>query len=146
MAPEDFLSYRIVPDSETESVEVERKALKYLRQVISWRGSDDGEDEEFRSLPARLREGLRHSTAFQLVSTWVELRCIEILVAEVAEHFSGIAPSSRCSVRKQMPPGEKLLSLQEWFRVIKVEVEFREPLDGELQETRDWLASIPPTA
>jgi hypothetical protein len=29
--------------------------------------------------------------------------------------------------------------------VIKVEVEFREPLDEELQETRDWLATIPPT-
>ena len=41
---------------------------------------------------------------------------------------------------------EKLLSLQERFRVIKVEVELREPLDEELQETRDWLATIPPTA
>ena len=140
------MSYRIVPDSETESVEVERKALKYLRQVISWRGSDDGEDEEFRSLPARLREGLRHSTPFQLVSTWVELRCIEILVAEVGEHFNGIDPLKPVFREEVDAAREKLLSLQEWFRVIKVEVEFREPLDGELQETRDWLASIPPTA
>jgi hypothetical protein len=146
VAPEDFLSYRVVPDSEAEAVEVERKALKYLRQVVSWRGSDDGEDEEFPSLPARLREGLRHSTAFQLVSTWVELRCIETLVAEVGEHFNGLDPLKPVFREKAEATREKLLSLQEWFTVIKVEVEFHEPLDEELQETRDWLATIPPTA
>ena len=57
-----------------EPVEVERKALKYLRQVVLWRGSEDPEDEEFLSLPARLSEDLRHSTAHQLISTWKELR------------------------------------------------------------------------
>jgi hypothetical protein len=30
--------------------------------------------------------------------------------------------------------------------VIKVEVELRDTLDEELQETRDWLATIPFTA
>jgi hypothetical protein len=67
-------------------------------------------------------------------------------VAEVGEHFNGLDPLKPVFREKAEATREKLLSLQEWFRVIKVEVEFREPLDEELQETREWLATIPPTA
>jgi hypothetical protein len=39
VAPGD-LSFRLVPDAEAAKVEVERNALKYLRRVVSWRGSE----------------------------------------------------------------------------------------------------------
>jgi len=64
----------------------------------------------------------------------------------MGENFNGIDPLRPVFRDKAEATREKLLSLQERFRVIKVEVELREPLDEELQETRDWLATIPPTA
>ena len=94
-------------------------------------------------LPGKLREGLRESTAFQLVLTWVELRCMDILVAEVGEHFNGIDPLRPVLREKAEATREKLLSIQDWFKVLQVEVELREPLDEELQELREWAASIP---
>jgi hypothetical protein len=146
VAPEDFLSYRIVPDSEAAEVEVERNALKYLRQVVSWRDGDNEqeEDDDFWShLPGKLRLGLRESTAFQLITTWVEVRCIDILVAEVGEHFNGIDPLKPVFREKAEATREVLLSIQDWFKVLQVDVELREPMEEELQELRDWASSIP---
>lgn len=146
VAPEDFLSYRVVPDSESAQVEAERKALKYLRKVVSWHGSDDDEREEddfFSRLPGNVRHGLREATVFQLVLTWVELRCVEALVADVAEHFNGIDPLRPVFREKVDSARTILLRVQEWFKVLQVEVELREPLDDELQELRDWALSIP---
>jgi hypothetical protein len=38
-----------------------------------------------------------------------------------------------------------LLSLQDWFAVLRIDVALRDPLEEELQEMRDFLASIPAT-
>jgi hypothetical protein len=146
VAPEDFLSYRVVPDSETAEVEVERKALQYLRKVLSWHGNDDEEPDAgdlFSCLPGAVRQGMRRSTAFQLVLTWVELRCVEALVEEVGEHFNGIDPLRPVFREKVDSTRTILLRIQDWFKVLQVEVELREPSDEELQELRDWALSIP---
>jgi hypothetical protein len=144
VAPDDFLSFRVVPDDQAEAVETDRKALKYLRSVISWRDDDDPDD--FSSWPSKIRAGLRETTAFQLVSVWVQLRCVETLVAEIGDSFNGLDPLRPMFREKLDATREKLLSLKDWFAVIRTDVELREPLEEELLEMRDFLASIPATS
>src|SRR5690606_2425846 len=38
--PEDYLSYRILPDSQAQAVEAERAALRGLQRVVDWQQSE----------------------------------------------------------------------------------------------------------
>jgi hypothetical protein len=143
VGPDDFLSFRVVPDDQAEEVETERKALKYLRSVISWRYDDDPDD--FSSWPSKIRAGLRETTVFQLICVWVQLRCVDTLVAEIGESFNGLDPLRPMFREKLEATREKLLALQDWFAVLRIDVALRDPLEEELQEMRDFLASIPAT-
>ena len=144
VGPDDFLSFRVVPDDQAEEVETERKALKYLRTVVSWRHDDDPDD--FSSWPGKIRSGLRETTAFQLVSVWVHIRCVDTVVAEIGDSFNGIDPLRPVFREKLEATREKLLSLKDWFAFIRIDVELRDPLEEELQEIRDFVASIPATS
>jgi hypothetical protein len=77
---------------------------------------------------------------------WAELRCMEMLVAEVGEHFNGIDPLKPVFREKAEATRERLLSNRDWFKVLEVEVELPEPSEEELQEPRDWAESIPSTS
>jgi hypothetical protein len=59
---------------------------------------------------------------------------------------NGIDPLRPVFREKAEATKEELLSIQDWFKVLKIEVVLREPLDEELQELREWVLSIPKTS
>ena len=63
-APEEYLSYRVVPDDQAEAVEQEMTWLRRLQSVLDRRSDEGDDDPEFISLPDKLREGLSGSLAF----------------------------------------------------------------------------------
>jgi hypothetical protein len=137
------VSHRVVPDSEARAVELQREGLRRLTGIVDWRRDDEEADDDFVTMPDRLREGLKRSTAFNLILHWVELCSIDALVAEIGEEFNAVDPL-RPVLREKLESNRKdLLTLQEWLQLVRIEVELREPLEEELQEMREWLAEMP---
>jgi hypothetical protein len=96
-------------------------------------------------MPERMRIGLRETTAYRLISTWVLLRTVDVLVKEIGEAFNHIEPLRRVFREKQEKTREKLLSIREHLLFLSMDVVLREPLDEELEEMRGWVAETPAT-
>ena len=135
--------YRVVPDAEAEVAEQERNGLRLLTRILDWRSEDHPDDEEFADLPEKLCEGLKESTAFNLILNWVNCACIDTLLAEIGEEFNGIDPLRPIFREKLESTREELWSVHEWLKRIRIEVKLREPLEEELQDMRDWLSELP---
>ena len=116
VAPDYLLSHRVVPDSEARTVELEREGLRRITKVVDWRRDDEDDDDEFVRMPDKLREGLKESTAFNLIVLWVELRCIDVLVAEIGEEFNGIDPFAPSSGRSSSLIGKTCWRLRSGCR------------------------------
>jgi hypothetical protein len=138
---EDYLSYRVVRDEEAEEVESERKALRHLQRVLEFLPYDlDGENGKMHE---RLRNGLRETTAFRLISGWVELKCVEVLVDEIGEAFNGVDPLKPAFREKLDDTRRRLQDVQEHLMFLRMEVVLRDPLPEELDEMRGWLEELP---
>ena len=145
-APEDYLSYRLVPDDQAEAVKVEREYLRRLQRVIDWQSGDGPDTDELTDMPERMREGLKGTTALRLISTWVLLLSVEAVVKEIGESFNGIDPLRPVFREKLESTREKLLAIKEHLSYLRIEVELRDPLDEEIQEIRGWLEELPATS
>jgi hypothetical protein len=132
-----------VPDDEAEEAEFERDSLMRLQRVLDWQPYHGEPDADLEAWPEKIRQGLRETIAYQLICTWVELRCVDTLVGEIGESFNGIDPLRPVFREKLDGTREKLLSLKEQLEVLSMDVVLREPLDQELEEMRGWLSSVP---
>ena len=132
-------------DEISQAVHAEVKApagRKRLEAVLDWRPSTS-EGEVLPTMPASVIEMLKKTTAYGLISTWVEMKCVEVLVEEIAGAFNGIDPLRPVFREKLESTREKLLTVHEHLSFLSIQVELREPLGEELQEMREWLESLP---
>jgi len=133
--PEDYLSYRVVPDSAAEEAERERWRLRRLNAVLDWKPFYASEEELAK--PSRLgmwREMLDPTTARCLASCWGQLRAAEIVLDEVAAEFNSIDPLRAETRQELVETKQKLLETKEQLAYLEIEVELPEP-DDELLET-----------
>ena len=135
-----------MPDDQAEAVEAERNDLRGLQRVLDWQQPGGPDTDEPTGMPERMRIGLRETTAYRLISTWVLLRTVDVLVKEIGEAFNGLDPLRPVFREKQEATRERLLSIREHLTFLSMEVELREPLDEELEEMRGWLAETPATS
>jgi hypothetical protein len=138
-ASEDYLSYRVVHDDQAEEVEVERELLRGLHRVINWQHFEGPDSEELAGMPERMCIGLRETTACRLISTWVQVRCVDVLVGESSDSFNGIDPLRPVFRDKLEGTRQKLIAVKERLGFLNMEVAFREPLEEELAEVRSWV-------
>ena len=141
-APEDYLSYRVLPDEQSEAIDVERGRLQRLQDALD-RTDGTAEDEEFRVLPEEIRTRVGESMASGLIAPWVELRCVDAVLNEIGEQFNGIDPLRPVLREKLETTRQKLLTLKEHLLVFGMDVVLREPAEEELEEIREFIASIP---
>ena len=144
--PEDYISYRVLPDDQAEAVEVERRLLRGLQRALDLQPFDGPDRDDLAGMPEKIRQAVRESTAFKLISNWVQLRTAEALVAEIGEEFNGIDPLRPVFREKLDGAKEKLLEIRSHLSYLNMEVELREPYEEELQELRGWLAEPPATS
>jgi hypothetical protein len=138
-ACEDYVSYRVLPDDQAEQVEVERNLLRGLQRVVGWQQFDGPDQDELTGIPEKIRQGLRESTAYKLITTWVLVRSVEILLDEIGEEFNGIDPLRPYFREKLDATRESLLEVKEHLTLLNMNVGLREPLDEEMEEARGWL-------
>ena len=81
--------------------------------------------------------------AYELISTWVEVGCLEIVVQDIGAEFNGADPLRPVFREKLTLTRERLLAIQDRLLALEMDVELRDPLDEELQEMREWFASLP---
>ena len=118
----------------------ERAALRHLQDVLDWRFGLD--DEEMKRMPDLIMEGLKESLALRLISTWVELRCAEIVLDGIAAEF-GVEDALRPRYREVLrETHDKLQAAGEQLEYLRMSVVLREPLEEEIAETRRWLSEI----
>jgi len=142
VTPENYGSYRVLPDDQAKAVDAELVDLRRLQDILGQQPYDWASDVE-PALPEKIRSILQETIANQLISTWVELRCVEAILGEIAEAFNGADPLRPALREKLEATRQKLLTVTEHLRYLRIEVVLREPLEEELQEMRDWLASLP---
>jgi hypothetical protein len=145
-ASEDYVSYRVVPDDQAEAVEEERRLLKGLQRTLDWQPFDGPDRDALTGMPEKIRQAVRESTAYRLISIWVQLRTAEVLVSEIGEEFNGIDPLRPVFREKLDGAKESLREIQSHLAYLSMEVELREPLEEELREMRDCLAETPATS
>jgi hypothetical protein len=137
--PEDYLRYRILPDSEVEAVESEKLRLQRLQGVLAWQPYEDAMKADGPQMPENMIDMLRESMAGMLISVWVQLKTAEAVIAELAGEFGGADPL-RPRLREELDETtSELLAVQEHLRFLNMEVLLREPLDEELEEMREWV-------
>ena len=139
--PEDdgYLSYRVLPDSRAEEVELDRLGLRRLQGVLDWRAFDDTTDSDPPDSLHRLRESLKEGIAHQLISAWVQLKTLEVVLDDIEAEFGGsdpLRPSPRARLEETRT---KLLTTQEHLRVLDMEVVLRDPLPEEIEEMREFV-------
>ena len=142
VCPEDFLLYRVVPDDQTEAVAAERQGLRLLQAAIRDWSFDTDESDLKLNLPGVTRARLRETIAHDLIFAWIQLRCIEIILDEVAAELGGVDPLKPSPRQKLDETKRSLLSSQEQLRVLQMEALFREPLPEELEELRGFFETI----
>ncbi len=137
---EHFSFYRVVPDAEAEDAAQERAALQHVQDVLDWRFGL--EDEEMKRMPDLIMKGLKETLALRLISTWVELRCAEIVLDGIAAEF-GVEDALRPRYREVLlDTHRKLETAGEQLVHLGMSVVLREPLEQELAETRRWVSEI----
>jgi hypothetical protein len=137
--PDDYLSYRVLPDAQADEVERERQSLRRLQGVLDWRPYYGDQKAGVPSMPMKMTETLKTSMAGTLISTWVQLRTAEVVLDEMALEFGGADPL-RPFIRAEVEETKHdLLEIQEHLRFFNMEVVLREPLEEELAEMRGWV-------
>ena len=139
VVPEDYLTYRVLRDEQADDSALEKDRLRRLQGVLDWRPFYGNVDPELPSMPARMREGLRRGIAFQLISSWVQLRTVEMIIEEMAAEFDGIDPLKPVHRARLEETKQRLLTAQEHLRFLNLEAVLREPLPEELAELRDFV-------
>jgi hypothetical protein len=137
--PEDnaFMFYRVVPDDEAEAVSQERAHLHHLQSVLDWRSGSD--DADLPKMPEMMIDGLKQTTAYMLISAWVELGCVDAVLAGIAAEF-GIEDALRPKFRERLEETrQKLRTSKEHLLVLGMDVVLREPLAEELDELHGWV-------
>jgi hypothetical protein len=86
--PEDYLSYRVLPDSKANEVAQERSDLRRLQGVLDGRPFYADPDAASPTMPTSHIEALRDSTVHQAVSCRVQLRAVDFFLEEMAAEFS----------------------------------------------------------
>ncbi len=112
-----------------------------LDAVLHWTPEVDG--SSVPPMPSSLIDSMKSLMAYELISTWVEAGCIEIVVQDIGAEFKGADPLRPVFREKLTFTREKLLAIKERLLALSMDVELRDPLDEELQEMRDWFASLP---
>jgi hypothetical protein len=137
--PEDdaFMFYRVVSDSEAEAVALENAGLRRLQDALDWRSGS--EEADVPQMPEMMIDGLKETTAYMLISAWVQLRSVDAVLGEIAAEF-GVEDVLRPVFRERMQSTyERLRTSKEHLLLLGIDVVLREPLDEELQEMREWL-------
>jgi hypothetical protein len=139
--PDDYLKYRVLPDSAADEVDREKLRLQRLQNVLDWQPYWSDPDVRNRQMPALLIDPLKETTAYKAISTWVELRTAEAVIEELAGEFGGADPL-KPRIRQEVEDTKRsLLEVQEHLRFLNMEVVLREPLAEELEEMREWARS-----
>jgi hypothetical protein len=128
-------------DEIREAVRIEVKspaARKRLDAVLDWTPEVDG--RALPVMPGSLIEAMRETTAYKLISAWIQVECIRAAVDDVAAEFNGIDPLRPALRQKITSTREKLQATKEHLQVLGMDVVLRDPLDEELEEIRSWLA------
>jgi len=133
--PDDYSSYRILPDDQAAEAEQERQGLQRLQNVLN--GGLPGKQDAL-GLPAKLSELMRPTIARLLISCWVQVRTVEIILDEIAGEFSGADPLKPDLREELEETKQRLLTLQEHLLYLRMEVVLREPLEEEVEELRRW--------
>ena len=141
-ASEDYVSYQVLPDDRAEEAETDRQLLRGLQRVLDWQHFDGPDTDEVTGMPEKIRQALRDSTAFHLISTWVEVRSVEMLLDEIGEEFNGIDPLRPVFREKLDSTRETLLGVKEHLLYLGIDAKLREPLDEELEEVRSWVTPV----
>ena len=129
-----------MPDAEADDAAQERAAFRHLQDMIEWRFGL--EDEEMKRMPDLIINGLKETLAYRLISTWVELRCAEIVLDGTAAEF-GVEDALRPQYRERLDATRsKLESADEQIEYLRMSVVLREPLEEELAETKRWISEI----
>ena len=144
LMPEHFLAYRVLGDDQADEVASERHALDQLKLVLDWRSSDDDPDDaEFATLPGKLMARLRETVAYELASSWLQVRCVEVVLNEIAGEFGGSDPLKPDPRSKLEETKQSLLSLRdELLALLNIDVILPEPGEEELQELREMVQSV----
>ena len=82
---EHYAYYRVVPDAEAESVATERASLQRLQNTLDWRFGSEAED--LKTMPDLMIDGLKEGLAIRMITTWVDIRCAEIVLDGIAAEF-----------------------------------------------------------
>jgi len=139
---EDFLSYRVLSDDQAEEVEAERKRLLHLQTVMGDWSFDADEGDLKLNFPGVMQARLREAIAHDLISTWVEVRCMEIILDEVAGEFGGVDPLKPAPREKLEDTKRSLLNHQQQLEVLRLVAVFRDPLPEELEEFRGFFDAV----
>jgi hypothetical protein len=143
--PEDWLSYRILPDDQAEAAGDERLDFQRLLGVLDWRPFYASPDADLPKMPEKMIGYLRETTAYQLIETWVQVRAVDMILGEVAAEFGGADPV-KPDVREKLDGTQrKLQSIHEQLLALNLEVELREPLEEELEELRGLMRQVQAT-
>jgi hypothetical protein len=137
---EHYDYYRVVPDAEAEGVATERSGLERLQNTLDWRFGSEAED--LKTMPDLMISGLKEGLALRLISTWVEMRCAEIVLDGIAAEF-GVEDALLPRFREVLQETHvKLKEIGEQLEYLRVRVVLREPLEEEMAETRRWVSEI----
>lgn len=144
LVPEGSYTYRVVPDDQAEEVERERKALAMLRTALDWQDYKEEEGSDPVNLRVKVLEGLKMTIAHDLISAWIQTRCIDVVLGDIGEAFNGTDPLKPVFRTKLEETRTNLQSIREHLlELVKMDVVLREPLGEEMEEMREWVASIP---
>ena len=139
-APQDYLSYRVVPDSEAAQTETDRALLGSLQRVLDWKPVEGGEGSSgVPDMPGRLLDALKVGIAGGLILAWVELRTTEHVLEEIGVEFEGADPLKPRGREMLAETKRRLLKLQEELRYFRMEVVLRDPLPEEIEEMRAFV-------
>jgi hypothetical protein len=133
------LLYQVVADEYAEQVKTDRDLLRRLQRVLEWKPFYGPEKVDLPQMPEYMLGALKQGLALLMVSTWTQLRSVEVVLDEMAPEFDGIDPLRPLPREALNDAKTGLLSLQKQLRAFDVEVDLREPLDEELEEMREWV-------
>jgi hypothetical protein len=114
----------------------EREDLQHLQDVLDWRF--DAKASGRAEMPGKFIEALKESTAYQLITFWIQVRCVDILLEGIGAEFNDMDPLLPKYREALEETREKLLACKEHLLVLNTEVVLREPLAEELDELRSF--------
>jgi hypothetical protein len=140
--PEEHLFYRVLPDAMRDQVEQDRLGLRRLEGALSGWDFDHPDQDGLESLPGKLQATLRETIAHDIIVSWIQLRCAEVVLDEVAAEFNGADPLRPHAREKLDATRERLLKSAEELEFFHMAVVLREPLPEELDELRGFFQQV----